>query len=61
MVPWCIVDCFGDIDDTLFSEVLGKHAPIKKVKIRGRPSPYITDEIRHGSYAFDFLTFHDFP
>ena len=52
MVPWCIVDCFDDIDDrvyalnTLFSEVLDKHAPIKKVKIRGRPSPYITDEIR---------------
>lgn len=36
MVPWCIVDCFDDIDDrvyalnTLFSEVLVKHAPIKK-------------------------------
>lgn len=34
MVPWCIVDCFDDIDDrvyalnTLFSEVLDKHAPI---------------------------------
>ena len=46
MVPWCIVDCFDDIDNTLFSEVLGKHAPIKKVKIRGRPSLYITDKIR---------------
>ena len=52
MVPWCIVDCFDDIDDslhafnTLFNEVLDKHAPIRKVKIRGRPSPYITDEIR---------------
>lgn len=28
------------------NEVLDKHAPIKKVKIRGRPIPYITDEIR---------------
>ena len=52
MVPWCTVDCFDDIDDslyafnTLFNELLDKHAPIKKVKIRGRPSPYMTDEIR---------------
>ncbi|XP_068750911.1 uncharacterized protein [Montipora capricornis] len=52
MVPWCIVDCFDDIDDslyafnTLFNDVLDKHAPIRKVRIRGRPSPYITDEIR---------------
>ena len=49
MVPWCIVNCFDDIDDSLyafnplFNEVLNKHAPIKKVKIRGGPSPYTTD------------------
>ena len=52
MVPWCIADCFDDIDDSLyafnalFNEVLDKHVPIRKVRIRGRPSPYITDEIR---------------
>ena len=52
MVPWYIVDYFNDIDDslcalnTLFNEVLDKQAPIRKVKIRGRPSPYITDKIR---------------
>ena len=52
MVLWCNGDCFDDIDDTLyaintlFNEVLDKHSPIRKVKIRGRPSPYITDEIR---------------
>lgn len=52
MVLWCLVDCFDDIDDslyafhTLFNEVLDKHAPIRKVKIRGRPSPYIPDKIR---------------
>ena len=52
MVRWSIVDCFDDIDDslnafsTIFNEVLDKHAPIRKVKIRGRLSRYITDEIR---------------
>ena len=52
LVPWCIVDCFDDIDDslyafnTLFDEVLDKHAPIRKVKIQGRPSLYIPDDIR---------------
>ena len=52
MVLWCIIDYFDDIDDslyafnTLFNEVQDKHAPIRKVRIRGRLSPYITDEIR---------------
>lgn len=30
----------------LFNNVLGEHAPIKTVKIRGRPNPYVTCEIR---------------
>ena len=64
MVPWCIVDCFDDIDDslyafnTLFNEVLDKHAPIRKVRIRGRPSPYMTDEIRELMKVLKVLNRH---
>ena len=39
--------------NTLFNEVLDKHAPIRKGNIRGRPSPYITDEIRELMKARD--------
>lgn len=59
MVFWCIVDCFDDIDDCvyvfniLFSEVFDKYVLIKKVKIWGRFSFYIIDEIR------EFMKFRD--
>ena len=32
--------------NSLFLEVLNDHAPIKRVKIKSRPNPYITPEIR---------------
>ena len=50
--PWSIVDVFDDVSDklfafnNLFSDILDKHAPVKTIKIRGRPLPYVTDEIR---------------
>ena len=43
---------FEDVDDCLyafhqlFEQILDRHAPVKKVKIRSRPNPFITPEIR---------------
>ena len=51
-VPWNIVEIFDDVDDQLFvfnelfNDVLNEHAPIKTFKVRGRPNPCITPEIR---------------
>ena len=51
-VPFHMVSCFDDLDDQveafncLFLDVLDKHAPIKRIKIKSRPNPFITPEIR---------------
>ena len=43
---------FHDVIDKLFAfnelfcDIVDRRAPIKKIKIRGRPLPYVTDEIR---------------
>ena len=43
---------FEDLDDqvdtfnSLFLDVLSEHAPIKRVKIKSKPNPFITPEIR---------------
>lgn len=47
-----MLDVFDNADDKLlafnsmFNKILDKHAPVKTMRIRGRPNPYITDEIR---------------
>ena len=49
--PWSVVNIFDDVEDKLnafhlmFNQILDSHAPIKNVKIRSRPNPYVTDEI----------------
>ena len=30
----------------LFNEVLDEHAPVRTIKVPGRPNPYVTDQIR---------------
>ena len=35
-----------DAFDLLFHEILDQHAPIRKVKVRTRPNPLVTEEIR---------------
>ena len=51
-VPWSVLDVFDDPEDKLnafnllFNNELDEHAPIKTVKIRGRPNPFVTCEIR---------------
>ena len=51
-IPWSVLDIFDDPEDKLnafnllFNNVLDEHAPIKTVKIRGRPNPFVTCKIR---------------
>ena len=43
---------FDDFDDqvdtfnTLFTDILDAHAPLKRIKIKTRPNPFVTPEIR---------------
>ena len=47
-----MISMFDDLDDqvdtfnALFADVLNEHAPIKRIKIKARPHPLITEEIR---------------
>jgi len=50
--PWSIVDSFEDTDDKLndfnllFYQILDQHAPVKTVKLRTKPNPFIKENIR---------------
>ena len=51
-IPFYIANICDDLDDhiyvfnSLFLDVLNDHAPMKRVKIKSRPNPCITPEIR---------------
>lgn len=51
-MPFHIISLFDDFNDQvdvfneLFLEVFNQHAPVKRVKIRSKPNPFITPEIR---------------
>ena len=51
-VPWPVIDTFDNVEDSLdtfnllLNEVLDNHAPIRNIKVRNRPCPFITEEIR---------------
>ena len=50
--PWSVIGVFDDVEDklnafnTLFNQVLDQHVPVKTVKMRTRPCPFINDNIR---------------
>ena len=50
--PWSVIDCFDNVDDSvdssnlLLNDILDHHAPIRKIRLRNRPNPFVTDEIR---------------
>ena len=50
--PWSVLHSFDDSDNQLqafnllFNEILDEHAPLKTIRLRGRPNPYITGKIR---------------
>lgn len=52
LVPFHIMSVFDDFDDqvntfnTLFTDILDAHAPLKRTKIKTRPNPFVTPEIR---------------
>ena len=51
-VPFHIVNIFDEIDgqvdvfNELFLDTLSEHAPIKRIKIKSRPNPFITPGIK---------------
>lgn len=51
LVPWHCVEAFDHVDDSwssfklLFAEVADAHAPLKTVTVRGRSSPWVTDDL----------------
>ena len=51
-MPFHVISVFDDFDDqmdtfnTLFSEILNEHAPVKRIKIKSRPNSFVTPEIR---------------
>jgi hypothetical protein len=52
VAPWCILDVFDDLDDKveafnlLFTDILNYHAPLKTIKVRKKPSPWISKALR---------------
>ena len=50
--PWSVLEIFDDVDDKshafdlLLNEILDHHAPIRSIKVRGKPNPCITEETR---------------
>ena len=51
-VPWHVLSHFDSVDDklasfsSLFSDVLDHHAPVKVIKTKVKPRPFITAEIK---------------
>jgi hypothetical protein len=51
-VPWCVIDVFDNPDDkvdmfnSLFLDVLDMHAPLKTVRVKKNPAPWISKSIR---------------
>ena len=49
--PWSVINVFDDMDDKLnafnliLNNILDLHAPIKRVKVRSRHNPFITEKI----------------
>ena len=50
--PWSMIDVFIDIDDkvnafiTMFNDILDQHAPIKTIKVKGKPNPCFDENKR---------------
>ena len=51
-IPWQLMDTFNDIDDkvmvfeTLFLGVTNQHAPLKTIRVKSHPAPWISKPIR---------------
>ena len=55
-----MVDFYGDVDpavemwNTLFTDVANKHAPIKKTRIKGAKTPWMTSDLKNAMRDRDF-------
>jgi hypothetical protein len=51
-IPWNTVNILEDVSDNLdtfnglFLEVLDKHAPVKTIKLKSKPCPFLTNEVK---------------
>ena len=60
LFPWSVVDYFDEVHDCiyafnlLFNNALDEHAPMRTNKLRGRPNPCITDEIKELMQVRDY-------
>ena len=51
-VPWPVIEAFSDVEDKLnafdllFNDIFDQHAPLKTIRVRGKPNPCVTDNIR---------------
>ena len=52
ILPWSIIDVFDGLDDkidifnSLLLDILDVHAPLKTVRVKKKPAPWITKHIR---------------
>ena len=50
--PWQVLETFDDLDDVveawnvLFLEILNRHAPAQKIRVRAKSLPWVDDELR---------------
>ena len=55
-----MVDFYGDVNpafemwNTLFTDVANKHAPIKKIRIKGAKTPWMTSDLKNAMRDRDF-------
>ena len=58
---WDLLNISDDPNDMLYSweklylEVLDKHAPLRKRRVRNRPSPWLTPQVKNLMYRRDYL------
>jgi hypothetical protein len=52
LVPWGVLDVFENVNHKLglfkklFTDILDVHAPVKRIKLKSKPNPFVTHEIR---------------
>ena len=57
---WNMIDFYGDVNlavemwNTLFTDVANKHAPIKKTRIKGVKTPWMTSDLKNAMHDWDF-------
>ena len=60
-VPWHIIENYDNVDDawhtfkSLFCDIADTHAPIRTTTVRGRPTPWMTDELITLTWERDHL------